>query len=474
MDESPVVIGHNAVSSVMKRLLCYYGDDFTGSTDVLESLFHSGLRTVLFLEPPAPEVLERFPDVACFGVAGVGRSLTPEEMETELRPIFTTLKAAGAAVVHYKVCSTFDSSPGTGNIGKAAEIGRDVFGGRFIPLLVGVPYLGRYTLFGNHFAMGGGTVHRLDHHPTMSNHPVTPMAEADLRKHLAKQTALRTALLDILALDGTDAQVRERLEKVIQQEKPDLLLFDVLDERRLEAAGRLIWDEAAEREGIFVIGSSGVEYALGAIWRKALGTSAGAGTETPKRESSQVSPSPLLVISGSCSPVTEEQIQHALEAGFVGIRVPTIELLMEETQEAARVKLQLEAGQWLSQGKHVMMYSARGPNDESIAALREVLADKGIRAEESSRLLGVALGSIAKELVKQLGITRILIAGGDTSGYVTRELGVYAIECIAALDPGGPLCRAYAKDPQFEGLELVLKGGQVGTANFFEKVAGYR
>ncbi|MNY61488.1 hypothetical protein D3C86_1981730 [compost metagenome] len=89
-------------------------------------------------------------------------------------------------------------------------------------------------------------------------------------------------------------------------------------------------------------------------------------------------------------------------------------------------------------------------------------------------MLGVALGSVAKELVRQLGITRILIAGGDTSGYVTRELGVYAIECIAALDPGGPLCRAYAKEPQFEGLELVLKGGQVGTANFFEKVAGYR
>ncbi|CAN7361295.1 hypothetical protein LJR153_002168 [Paenibacillus sp. LjRoot153] len=179
-------------------------------------------------------------------------------------------------------------------------------------------------------------------------------------------------------------------------------------------------------------------------------------------------------MSGSCSPVTEEQIQHDLQAGFVGIRVPIIELIMSETREAARVKLQLEAQQWLSQGKHVMMYSATGPSDESIEAMRKVLAAEGIRAEDSSRLLGMALGSLAKELVRQLGIKRILIAGGDTSGYVTRELGVYAIECIATLDPGGPLCSAYANDPQFEGLELVLKGGQVGTANFFEKVAGYR
>ncbi|KRF10298.1 hypothetical protein ASG89_00095 [Paenibacillus sp. Soil766] len=467
-------MGHEAVRSVSRRLLCYYGDDFTGSTDVLESLFHNGLRTVLFLEPPSPEALEGFQDVACFGVAGVGRSLTPEEMETELRPILTTLKAVGAAIVHYKVCSTFDSSPGTGNIGKAAEIGRDIFGSRFIPLLVGVPYLGRYTLFGNHFAKGGGKVHRLDHHPTMSKHPVTPMAESDLRKHLAQQTALRTALLDILALDGSDDEVRECLEKVIREEKPDLLLFDVLDERRLEAAGRVIWEEAEEQEGLFVIGSSGVEYALGEVWRKALRTSAGEWAEPPIREKREVSQSPLLVISGSCSPVTEEQIEHALQAGFVGIRVPIIELIMSETREAARVKMQLEAQEWLSQGKHVVIYSARGLSDESIEATRKVMAAEGIRSEDSSRLLGTALGSIAKELVGQLGIQRMLIAGGDTSGYVTRELGVYAIECIAALDPGGPLCRAYAKDPQFEGLELVLKGGQVGTANFFEKVASYR
>lgn len=461
-----------------RRPLCYYGDDFTGSTDVLESLFQAGLKTVLFLEPPTPELLqEQFQDVDCFGVAGVGRSLTPEEMERELRPLFMTLKAAGAAVVHYKICSTFDSSPGTGSIGKAAEIGREVFGGRYIPLLVGVPYLGRYTLFGNHFAAGGvgGTVHRLDRHPTMAKHPVTPMAEADLRKHLAQQTTLRTALMDIKALDGTCADVRERLETVIRQERPDLLLFDVLDEQRLETVGTMIWEEAAEHDGLFVIGSSGVEYALGAVWRKEAGNSA---AETDSRggslraEASQ--PGPLLVISGSCSPITEGQIGQALKAGFVGIRVPMEELLHPETREAARAALQQEAQQWLAKGRNVIVYSATGPNDESIEHMRKVLSAQGIRSEDSSRLLGNALGALTKELVRQLGISRVLIAGGDTSGYVTRELGVYALECISVLDPGGPLCRAYADESTFNGLELVLKGGQVGGVDFFERVAGYR
>ncbi|MZQ83692.1 four-carbon acid sugar kinase family protein [Paenibacillus sp. 5J-6] len=473
---------HNKRAS--RRPLCYYGDDFTGSTDVLESLFQAGLKTVLFLEPPTPELLqEQFQDVDCFGVAGVGRSLTPEEMERELRPIFMTLKAAGAAVVHYKICSTFDSSPGTGSIGKAAEIGREVFGGRYIPLLVGVPYLGRYTLFGNHFAAGGagGTVHRLDRHPTMSQHPVTPMAEADLRRHLAQQTAMKSSLLDIKALEGSYAEVRERLETIIRQEQPDLLLFDVLDEQRLEAAGRMIWEEADEHDGLFVIGSSGVEYALGAVWRKDAGSADTEAEAEAKAEdhigdlqagASQTGP--LLVVSGSCSPVTEGQIGQALRAGFVGIRVPMEELLSPGTREAAKAALLREARQWLTSGRSVIVYSATGPNDESIGRMREVMSAQGIRSEDSSRLLGNALGELTKELVSQLGISRVLIAGGDTSGYVTRELGVYALECISVLDPGGPLCRAYANEPPFDGLELVLKGGQVGGVDFFERVAGYK
>ncbi|MDR6878700.1 four-carbon acid sugar kinase family protein [Bacillus sp. 3255] len=472
------------VAKRARRPLCYYGDDFTGSTDVLESLFQTGLRTVLFLEPPAQELLEaRFQEIDCFGVAGVGRSLTPEEMERELRPIFTTLKAAGAAVVHYKICSTFDSSPGTGSIGKAAEIGREVFGGRYIPLLAGSPYLGRYTLFGHHFAAGGvgsagGAVHRLDRHPTMSAHPVTPMAEADLRRHLAQQTELRVALLDILAQDGVAEEVRERLERIIAQEAPDMVLFDVLDERRLETAGRLIWEEAAGQDGLFVIGSSGVEYALGAVWQQEAAATAGPsgplGLPVPQTPPGGASgTAPLLVVSGSCSPVTGAQIACALEAGFAGIRVAVEELLSAESREAAMAALRQEAAKQLAGGRSVILYSATGPEDASIAHTRQALAARGIRSEDSSRLLGMALGSLTNELVRELALPRVLIAGGDTSGYVTRELGIYALECKALLDPGGPLCRAYAHNPRFDGLELVLKGGQVGGVDFFERVAAY-
>ena len=65
-----------------KLLLSYYGDDFTGSTDAMEALAVSGLRTVLFLAPPTPQFLhQKFPDLRCIGVAGTSRAMSPGEME---------------------------------------------------------------------------------------------------------------------------------------------------------------------------------------------------------------------------------------------------------------------------------------------------------------------------------------------------------------------------------------------------------
>jgi len=489
-----------------RPLIGYYGDDFTGSTDVLEALFRQGLRTVLFLDPPEEETLSgigpkaKFADLDAFGIAGVGRSLSPEEMERELPPIFERLKQADPVIVHYKICSTFDSSPGTGSIGKAAELGRSRLGGRFVPLLAGVPYLGRYTVFGHHFAASpDGEVHRLDRHPTMSRHPATPMDESDLRKHLAKQTALKASLMDIAALDAAIEVAGDRLEKLIEEENPDLVLFDVLDERRLAVAGELIWREARRQGGgLFVIGSSGVEYALGAAWRNSgllpsLAASASSissaksetaeasessetaeakAEEQPRTTASVGSENPvdrLLVVSGSCSPATAKQIAEAEEDGFVAIRVPASELIRPGSAEETRARLLAKAKASLDEGRSVILYSASGPDDPSISELRRTLAELGLRPEDSSRLLGAELGGLARALAIAAGISRILIAGGDTSGYVARALGIYALECRQTLAPGVPLCRAYSEDEALDGLELVLKGGQVGGERFFQR-----
>ena len=124
--------------------LAYYGDDFTGSTDVMEALSINGVPTVLFLQPPTPdEVTERFPLAQAVGIAGVSRSMTPPQMQAELPTIFRALKALNAPINHYKICSTFDSSPMLGSIGYAVDLAAPIFRPQVIPLVVGVPLLKR-------------------------------------------------------------------------------------------------------------------------------------------------------------------------------------------------------------------------------------------------------------------------------------------------------------------------------------------
>jgi 3-oxoisoapionate kinase len=449
-------------------LLAFYGDDFTGSTDAMEALALSGLRTVLFLSPPAPELLHsKFADLRCVGVAGTSRAMSPAEMDAELRPILRELWSVGAPLLHYKVCSTFDSSPTVGSIGHVIDSAREMFTrGKMISVLAGAPPLRRYTVFGNHFAAAGDQIYRLDRHPTMSRHPSTPMDEADLRVHLSRQTKARIALMSLPDLEGDPARVNaiyaERL-----RDKPDLLLYDVLDDERLRAAGRLIWEEA-QRGQHFAVGSSGVEYALTAHWRASGVIGSQRAVLAPIKPVKQ-----LLVMSGSASPMTAQQIQWASQNGFDAIRAPTEEFVRAQTAEKARRELSERALKSLANGSSVLIYSASGPDDPSIRATRERLTvDSGAAAGNSAKVLGAEMGRLARELLAQSGLRRVVIAGGDTSSYATQELGLYGLEMLAELTPGAPLCRGYSNDPRFDGLEIALKGGQMGKADYFGQVRG--
>src|ERR1700722_1118151 len=183
----------------MALLYCYYGDDFTGSTDVLEQLAVNGVSSVLFLNMPTPAQLARFSDRRAIGFAGDARSRTPEGMSAHLPAIFTRIRDLAEAIVQYKVCSTFDSAPHRGSIGRALEIGREIFSTQTVPIGVGAPHLGRFLVFGHLFAAAGRKGYRIDPHPTGAHPPATPMHEADLRLHLAEQTDLPIGLVDLRA-----------------------------------------------------------------------------------------------------------------------------------------------------------------------------------------------------------------------------------------------------------------------------------
>src|SRR5262245_48259553 len=274
--------------------------------------------------------------------------------------------------------------------------------------------------------------YRIDRHPAMRSHPVTPMDESDLRLHLARQTDRRIALLDIRALHGPGPATR--LEALLAG-RPAAVLFDGLDEQSLQVTGTLL---CLKQPAMFAIGSSGLTYALIEYWRYA-------GVIPQDRTPGELKPvGRLVVISGSCSPATEAQIRRAVNDGFCGISI----------DPASPEQALIDGLVALSEGNSVVLYSALGPQD----------CAGSLRGEDLGRRLGLLL----RDLLVRSGVRRAVIAGGDTSSHAVRQLGIHALTFMAQLAPGVPLCRGHAADPAMNGLELALKGGQVGAKDFFE------
>ena len=444
--------------------MAFYGDDFTGSTDVMEALALDGVKSVLFLRPPTLEQLAGYPQARAFGIAGSSRAISPEEMERELPPAFEALKASRAPLLHYKICSTFDSSPRIGSIGKAIEIGRRIFGDAPTPLVVGAPVLGRYVVFGNLFARSGldSEPARLDRHSTMRRHPTTPMDESDLRIHLSRQTDLPIQLVDVLRLKAKpddDGQLSGLLQSPASGHSP-ILLFDTLDESHLRAIGGIIEELARQRSPLFCVGSSGLEYALAAHHEN----------ENDSRLPLMPARSPAAVVvavSGSCSPVTERQMQRAAGSGFH--LVPLEPNLFLEEQPMSRSRVLDEAMAAVEEGRSVILHTSRGPNDPRIGVLTSALANRKPPAN-TAPIIGTVLGQLLDGIIAKAPPCRLVVCGGDTSTHVARALGLEALEYVAPMAPGSPVCQMHAPNRAAHGLQIVFKGGQVGRDDFFQDV----
>ena len=440
-------------------LLAYYGDDFTGSTDAMEAMTAAGVPTVLFLAVPDAALRARFPDARCIGIAGSSRGRSPAWMDTELPQVFAALASLGAPILQYKVCSTFDSSPTIGSIGRAIDIGTRAVRGRWSPTIVGAPRLKRYQVFGHLFAAVDGTGYRLDRHPTMARHPVTPMGDSDLRRHLAAQTARRIELIDMVQLrDGTGS---ERIDALAGDDVP-VVLLDVLDDETLAAAGRLVWEQRGD--GLFSASSSGLQYALAAHWR-ALGLL----PQAPSLPAARAVES-IAVVSGSCSPVTAAQIAWARVTGFRTERLQLRNALDGHLREAEIGRVVEIATAALQQGTSPLIFSAEGPADETVTNFDAIARDAGLARPDAARQVGAALAEVMKRLLDRARPSRIVVAGGDSAGEVASALDIQALTVTAGLAPGAPLCRAWSARADRDGLEIVLKGGQIGGADFFGRV----
>ena len=266
----------------------------------------------------------------------------------------------------------------------------------------------------------------------MAVHPVTPMDEADVCRHLARQTSLGLGVIDLVDLKAGRGPARLAEERA---RGTRIAALDVVDDETLAAAGALIW---TERPG-FVIGSQGVEYALVAAWRAA-------GLLAPPEPAKPLAPvERLAVVSGSCSPITATQIERAEAAGF-----EVIDLDPHDPDWTAAADRALAA---LAQGRSPLVATARGASDPGVA---------------DGAALGAGLGRLLDRLVREAGLTRAVVAGGDTSSHAARALGLVALTAEAPVAHGAALLCGHRADGST--LEIALKGGQMGTPDFFVRL----
>lgn len=416
----------------MAPLIAYYGDDFTGATDTLATASRAGLRAMLFLRVPGKAELAAAGDLDCLGIAGIARSLDPGAMTRELAPVAAFFGELAPRFVHYKTCSTFDSAPHVGNIAHAIAQFRAAAPNPLVAIVGGQPNLRRYCLYANLFAAAGieGDIHRIDRHPTMSRHPVTPMTEADLRRHLAVQGL--TAVLSVpyteyaLPPDALDAAIEKRCAQ-----NPGALLFDVSRQSDLAAIGRVL-HKRSDRGTMLAVGPSSVVDAL-------------ASTDERPAPVPGAAQGPVFVLAGSLSPVTREQLRHA--PSFARVDLDAAALVAGDPGPLAEIDALLKAG------RHV------------VAAT--IMPEVG---PHNPRDVAKATGGFLGAVLRRNKLRRVGIAGGDTSSYAVGALDIWGLTHAGDLAAGAPLCRARSNDPALDGLEVMLKGGQMGPNDMFERL----
>jgi len=430
----------------------YYGDDFTGATDTLGTAARAGLRALLFLKTPDAARLERAGALDVLGIAGAARAMTPEEMQAELRPVAALFRTLGARVLHYKTCSTFDSAPHIGSIGAAVRVLRSAVQQPWTAIVGGQPNIGRYCLFGNLFAAAGsgGEVFRIDRHPTMSRHPVTPMDEADLRLHLSKQGLADVCSVPFTAASrGSDA-LDTALRQALHSPPADAVLFDVADASQLAAIGDVLWSRA-QGSTLLAVGPSSVVDALASALpalRESRGGAPAARTRVPPAQG------PVLVLAGSLSPVTARQVAAASSFDIVWL-------------DAAKLA-QRDAAALATHADAITEALARGHN--VLACTRTPNAASSSSAPLDAQALARAGGDLLAKVLATTPLKRVGIAGGDTSSHGVQALDAWGLGYVADMGAGASLCRVHSDSAALDGMEIMLKGGQMGTEDVFERL----
>ncbi len=415
-------------------LLGVIADDYTGASDIANTLAKGGggtggLATVQFLGVPGRPAP---PDCEAGIVSLKSRSIPAAEAVAQSLAALEWLKAQGCRQIIFKYCSTFDSTP-EGNIGPVGEALAAALGVKGVIACPAFPGAGR-TIYQGHLFVGD----RLLNQSGLENHPLNPMTDADIRRWLALQTKSPVGLASIATVHkGADA-LRAALAEAGGRGET-LVIVDVLSDADLLTIGDAVADAP------LLTGGSGIALGLPRNFiRKGLARGAGSSFRPVE--------GPEAILAGSCSRATLGQIAHHKAAGHPVLAIDVADVMSGRTVMADLVGFLVR-----NAGRAPLVCSSSPP--EEVAALqarfgREAVAHK----------LDALFAATARSAVDG-GITRLVVAGGETSGAVVTALGLDALAIGPEIDPGVPALSATAGPP----LALALKSGNFGAVDFFDK-----
>jgi uncharacterized protein YgbK (DUF1537 family) len=414
-------------------LLGCIADDLTGATDLALMLTRSGMRTVQIMGVPDSSTnLDGFDAVV---VALKSRTNPVEEAIAWSLAAADQLRARGARQLFFKYCSTFDSTD-RGNIGPVAEALIEKVGGKVAIVCPAFPANKRSVYMGNLFV---GDVPLAE--SPMKDHPLTPMRDSNLVRVLQRQTKMKVGLVPFAIVDQGAPAIARAFEAAAA-DGCRFLVVDAVTDRHLVEMGTAAVDMP------LITGGSGVAMGLPENFvRKGLMKAASAPSSMAAK------PGRAAILAGSCSEATRGQVRAAMAAGLPTLRLDPLSLAAGTT--TADDAVAWAKGQDAS--RPFLIYSSNEP-----AAVAEV--QKKLGREEAGAVVERTLATVARRL-GDLGVTRLIVAGGETSGAVVGALGISAIEIGPEIDPGVPWTRSLDGG----GLVLALKSGNFGAPDFFLK-----
>ncbi|EPX76823.1 3-oxo-tetronate kinase [Litoreibacter arenae] len=404
-------------------LLGCIGDDFTGSSDLANTLAKAGMRTVQYSGVPTGAADA---DVQAGVVALKSRSIAPADAVRQSLDALKWLQAQGCEQIFFKYCSTFDSTA-QGNIGPVADALADALDAHKVIVCPAFPGAGRSVYQGYLFVKDA-----LLNESGMENHPLTPMKDANLRRLMAAQSVHSVGHVPAEAVfDGAEA-ISARLDAE-HAAGHRMIIVDALRDSDLMQIG------AAAKGLPLITGGSGV----------ALGLPANFGI-SPAQVPWQAQSGKAAILSGSCSTATRGQIAYHV-ARHPSLKIDPAEVISgSQTPEVV--------AKWLAETDGLpLAYSSADPDE--VAAIQARFG-----ADTAAHALEDFFGKTAVCLTEH-GVSRILTAGGETSGAVVEALNIRTLEIGPEIDPGVPALRAS------DTLVIALKSGNFGSEDYFEKAA---